>query len=580
MADYVAPQSDIRFALDHLVDLAGLSRLEGFEHADRGTVFGLLDEFGRFVSEVLAPLDRTGDTVGSKFDPATHAVTTPPGWPDAYRKYVDAGWGSVSFPAEHGGGGFPWLVTIAMQEMLTASNMAWSLCPLLTQGAIDMLLHHGSEEQQETYLRRMVSAEWTGTMNLTEPQAGSDVGALTTKAVPAQDGSWRISGQKIFITYGEQDITDNIVHLVLARTPDAPPGTRGISCFLVPKFLVNDDGSLGAHNGVTCIGIEHKMGIHASPTCTLEYDDAVGYLIGGEPNEGMRQMFTMMEHGTFVGRALRLGRGRTRVPTGPRLCRRASSGSSGGRARRRIEPDRRPRRRPPHVAHDAVDRRSHARARVRERRSHRPRASRRRHWRPDGRGRTRRPPHARHQRVVHRHGHRARVARRADPRRHGLHRGDGDRPALPRHPHRRDLRRHERHPGDGPRRAQAADAGGWRRARLPRTPRCGLVRPHRRSRPVRRGRRGATGCDRMAAHERRGRSEQRARGGIALLADVRHRDRGWVMARQAIAAGTLDAHDPLRTRSSRRRASISRSCFRRCTGSGPRSRRGTTCCSR
>jgi len=294
MPDYEAPLSDIRFALEHLVDLAGLSKRPGFEHADPDTVFGLLDEFGRFVGEVLAPLDRIGDTVGSKFDPDTHEVTTPPGWPDAYRKYVDAGWGSVSFPAEHGGGGFPWLVTIAMQEMLTASNMAWSLCPLLTQGAIDMLLHHGSEEQQETYLRRMVSAEWTGTMNLTEPQAGSDVGALTTRATPTDDGTWRISGQKIFITYGEQDMTDNIVHLVLARTPDAPPGTRGISCFIVPKFLVNDDGSLGAHNGVTCIGIEHKMGIHASPTCTLEYDDAVGYLIGGEPNEGMRQMFTMM----------------------------------------------------------------------------------------------------------------------------------------------------------------------------------------------------------------------------------------------------------------------------------------------
>jgi len=294
MTEYIAPQRDVRFALDHLVDLAALAKLPEFDHADPETVYGLLEEFGRFVSEVLAPIDRVGDTVGSSFDAATGAVTTPPGWAEAYRKYVDAGWGSVPFPAEHGGGGFPWLVAIAMQEMVTAANMAWSNCPLLTQGSIDMLLHHGSEEQQETYLRRMVSGEWTGTMNLTEPEAGSDVGALRTRATPAGDGTWRISGQKIFITYGEQDMTDNIVHLVLARVPDAPPGTKGISCFIVPKFLVNDDGSLGDHNPVKCIGIEHKMGIHGSPTCTLEYDEAVGYLIGDSPNQGMRQMFTMM----------------------------------------------------------------------------------------------------------------------------------------------------------------------------------------------------------------------------------------------------------------------------------------------
>jgi alkylation response protein AidB-like acyl-CoA dehydrogenase len=184
-------------------------------------------------------------------------------------------------------------VAVAMQEMLTASNMAFSLCPLLTQGAIDMLLQYGSELQRETFLPRMVTGEWTGTMNLTEPHAGSDVGALTTKAVPADDGTWRITGQKIFITYGEHDLAANIVHLVLARVPNAPPGTRGISCFIVPKFLVADDGSLGERNGVECVSIERKMGINASPTCVMAYDGAVGYLIG-EPNEGMRYMFTMM----------------------------------------------------------------------------------------------------------------------------------------------------------------------------------------------------------------------------------------------------------------------------------------------
>jgi len=290
MADYVAPLGDIRFALEHLVDLAGLSKLPPFGHADPETVYGLLDEFARFVSDVLAPIDRTGDTVGATYDPATSSVTTAPGWRDAYARYVEAGWGSVPFEPDHGGGGFPWLVAIVMQELMTSANMSFSLCPLLTQGAIDMLTAHGSEEQQERYLRPMVSGEWTGTMNLTEPQAGSDVGAVRTRAVPSpdDDGTWRITGQKIFITYGDHDMTDNIVHLVLARVPDAPPGTKGISCFVVPK--VREDGT---RNAVRCIGIEHKMGIHASPTCTLEYDDATGYLIG-EPNAGMRYMFTMM----------------------------------------------------------------------------------------------------------------------------------------------------------------------------------------------------------------------------------------------------------------------------------------------
>jgi alkylation response protein AidB-like acyl-CoA dehydrogenase len=296
MADtYAPPLRDIRFVLERIVDAESLATLPRWADvgADVETIMGLLEEYGRFVTEVLAPLNRVGDTHGAQHDPATGAVTTPPGWGDAYRKYVEGGWGSVPFGPEHGGGGFPWLVTVAMQELLTTANMAFSLCPLLTQGAIDMLAHFGSEEQHEVYLRPMVAGTWTGTMNLTEPQAGTDVGAVATKAVPADDGSWRISGQKIFITYGEQDLTDNIVHLVLARVPDAPPGTKGISCFIVPKFLVNDDGSLGDRNAVTCLSIEHKMGIHASPTCVMEYDGAVGYLIG-EANAGMRYMFRMM----------------------------------------------------------------------------------------------------------------------------------------------------------------------------------------------------------------------------------------------------------------------------------------------
>jgi 3-(methylthio)propanoyl-CoA dehydrogenase len=294
MPDYEAPLADMHFVLENIVDLPALAQLPGFGHADPEMVYGILEESGRFFSQEFAPLNRVGDTQHSR-RAEDGSVKTPEGFARAYRRYVDAGWQGVPFPAEYGGGGFPWLTAIAMQEMMTAANMAFSLCPLLTQGAIDMLLHYGSESQREVFLPRMVSGEWTGTMNLTEPQAGSDLGALTTRAVPAGDGTWRITGQKIFITYGEHDLSDNIVHLVLARVPDAPPGTKGISCFIVPKFLVNDDGSLGERNALECVSLEQKMGINASPTCVMAYDGAVGYLIG-EPNQGMRYMFKMMNN--------------------------------------------------------------------------------------------------------------------------------------------------------------------------------------------------------------------------------------------------------------------------------------------
>jgi alkylation response protein AidB-like acyl-CoA dehydrogenase len=292
VSEYTPPLEDMRFTLEHVTDLRALAELPGFEHADPDTVMSLLEESGRFFAEQFAPLNRIGDIQHSRRQ-ADGSVVTPDGFGKAYHRYVDAGWPAVPFPIEYGGGGFPWLVGVAMQEQLTSANMGLSVCPLLTQGSIDMLLHNGSEDQRQVYLPKMVTGEWSGTMNLTEPQAGSDVGALTTRAVPADDGTWRVTGQKIFITYGEHDLTDNIVHLVLARVPDAPPGTRGISCFIVPKFLVNDDGSRGARNAVECVSIEHKMGINASPTCVMAYDGATGYLIG-EPNEGMRYMFTMM----------------------------------------------------------------------------------------------------------------------------------------------------------------------------------------------------------------------------------------------------------------------------------------------
>jgi 3-(methylthio)propanoyl-CoA dehydrogenase len=298
MNDYTPPLDDIRFVLDEILDLGALSKLSDFEHADPDLVHGAIAEAGRFAAEVIAPINRIGDTEHCHRN-ADGSVTMPPGFVAAYAHYVEAGWGSVPFPAEYGGGAFPWLVATAIGEMMSSANMAFNLGPTLTQGAIDLLLAHGSEQQKETYLPKMVSGEWTGTMNLTEPDAGSDLGAVRTKAALDGDGTWRITGQKTFITHGEHDLTDNIVHLVLARVPDAPPGTRGISCFIVPKVLISPDGRLGERNRVTCLSIEDKLGIHASPTCVLEFDGAEGYLIG-ELHQGLRYMFTMMNNARLV----------------------------------------------------------------------------------------------------------------------------------------------------------------------------------------------------------------------------------------------------------------------------------------
>ena len=292
MSDYRPPLSDINFILEHVVGYPEIAGLPGYEHADLDTAVELLGEFGYFVSEVIAPTNRAGDVEGATRHP-DGTVTTPSAFPGIYQKYTDAGWGALPFPEQFGGGGFPWLVGLAMHELLNSANTSFALAPLLTQGSIDALLHYGTPEQQELYVPKLVSGEWTGTMNLTEPQAGSDVGALKTQAVRQDDGTYRISGQKIFISFGDHDLADQIIHLVLARTPDAPEGTRGISCFIVPKRHLNDDGSLGERNGVHTLSIEEKMGIHGSPTCVLEYDDATGYLIG-EENKGMRIMFVMM----------------------------------------------------------------------------------------------------------------------------------------------------------------------------------------------------------------------------------------------------------------------------------------------
>ncbi len=292
---YRPPVDDMLFAMR----AAGLDRAleEGlYPDLSLDLVRSILDEAAKVAADVLAPLNRLGDTHGAAL--AEGRVTMPPGWREAYHAWAQAGWNALPGPEAFGGQGLPTLLNVACMEMWNAANMAFALGPLLTMGAIEALTVHGSPELQQTYLEKLVSGEWMGTMNLTEPQAGSDLNALRARAERAGDGTYRIFGQKIYITYGEHEITDNIVHLVLARLPDAPPGTRGISLFLVPKFLVNPDGSLGARNDVRANGIEHKLGINASPTCTMVYGDnggAIGWLIG-EENRGLACMFTMMNN--------------------------------------------------------------------------------------------------------------------------------------------------------------------------------------------------------------------------------------------------------------------------------------------
>jgi alkylation response protein AidB-like acyl-CoA dehydrogenase len=295
MDTYTAPLRDVRFVLEHITPLADLTATEAFAHAEPDLVFGLLEEAGRFAASAIAPTNRDGDAEGARI--VDGRVVTPDGFTTAYRQYVEAGWGAIQHPAEFDGGAFPLTVANVVKEFLTSANLAFSLGPLLTTGAVYLMQHHCDQEQLDTYVPKLVSGEWAGTMNLTEPQAGSDVGAVPTKAVPAGDGTYRVTGQKIYITYGDHDLTENIIHLVLARLPDAPPGVKGISLFIVPKVLVNPDGSLGERNDVQAVSLEHKLGIHASPTCVMAFGEqgegAVGFLVG-EPNQGMRQMFTMM----------------------------------------------------------------------------------------------------------------------------------------------------------------------------------------------------------------------------------------------------------------------------------------------
>ncbi|MCP5432351.1 MAG: acyl-CoA dehydrogenase C-terminal domain-containing protein [Alphaproteobacteria bacterium] len=293
MTIYKAPLADFSFLFDRVLRLDALSNVPGFAEASGDTRGAILEEAGKLSEGVLLPLNESGDREGCRYDAKTHSVTTPKGFKEAYRQFTEGGWSGLASDPDYGGQGLPAVLALAVNEMVVATNWSFAMYPGLSHGAYSAIHTHGSEEQKATYLPKLVAGEWSGTMNLTEPQCGTDLGLIRTKAEPQKDGSYRITGTKIWISGGEQDLTANAIHLVLARISGAPEGIKGISLFIVPKFLVNADGTLGARNGVFCGGLEEKMGIHANATCVMNYEGATGYLIG-EPHKGMRAMFTMM----------------------------------------------------------------------------------------------------------------------------------------------------------------------------------------------------------------------------------------------------------------------------------------------
>ena len=294
MPTYTPPLRDMQFVMHELLNVVDdFKQIEVFADIDADTVNAVLEEGGKFAAEVTFPLNLSGDTEGCSYDLASHAVTTPKGFKEAYAKYIEGGWAALACDPEFGGQGLPLVVNQCFYEMLNSANQSWTMYPGLTHGAYASLHTHGTAEQKQTYLRKMTSGEWTGTMCLTEAHCGTDLGLMRTKAEPLPDGTYKLTGNKIFISAGEQDMTANIIHLVLARLPDAPPGIKGVSLFIVPKFLVNTDGSLGARNGIYCGGLEHKMGIHGNSTAQIVLDGAYGTLVG-QPNKGMNAMFVMM----------------------------------------------------------------------------------------------------------------------------------------------------------------------------------------------------------------------------------------------------------------------------------------------
>jgi len=292
MPIYKAPMDDIKFVLHDVIGVEKLSEYEGYEEATRDLVDAVLEEGARLCEEVLQPLNLSGDQEGCTWH-EDGAVTTPKGFKEAYQQYIENGWTGMSADPNYGGQGLPHVLMTVMQEIICSANFSFGMYPGLSHGAYDALHLHGSDDLKNTYLPKMVEGVWSGTMNLTEPHCGTDLGLIKTKAIPNEDGSYNVTGTKIFISAGEHDLTENIIHLVLAKLPDAPEGTRGISLFVVPKFLVKEDGSLGERNGVACGSIEHKMGIHANSTCVMNFEEAKGWLVG-QPHKGLKAMFTMM----------------------------------------------------------------------------------------------------------------------------------------------------------------------------------------------------------------------------------------------------------------------------------------------
>ncbi len=292
MSDYRPPVKDMLFVIRDLAGLERLARLPGFEEATTDLVEAVLEEAAQLATEVIAPTNPIGDREGTRVEDG--AVRVPAAFKAAYAQYVEGGWPAITQPPEHGGQGLPYLVGLAVDEMWQAANLAWSLCPLLTEGAARAIEVHAEESLRRRFLEPMIAGRWTGTMNLTEPQAGSDLAAVRCQAVP-EGAHYRLTGQKIYITWGDHDMAENVAHLVLARLPDAPEGVRGLSLFLVPKQLVNEDGSLGEHNAVRPVSVEHKLGIHGSPTCVMSFEGSIGYLVG-VANQGLACMFTMMNH--------------------------------------------------------------------------------------------------------------------------------------------------------------------------------------------------------------------------------------------------------------------------------------------
>ena len=444
MTAYKAPVRDMLFAMREVGGLDRVAALPGNEEISDDLVEAILEEAGKFAGDVLAPLNQPGDKQGCVC--ADGVVTTPEGVKAAFAAFCENGWHAMPVSLDYGGQGLPALVATPVQEMWKASNMAFSLCQMLTLGALSAIDHHGSDEQKALYLPNMASGTWTGTMNLTEPQAGSDLAAVRTKAVPDGD-AYRISGTKIFITWGENDVAENIIHLVLARLPDAPPGVKGISLFIVPKFLVNADGSLGARNDLVCASIEHKLGIHASPTAVMSFGEkegAIGYLVG-EANRGLEYMFTMMNHA-------RLNVGLEGVAISERAYQQALAYTHDrvqGKPLAAQSGD-------PIAYHPDVKRMLlEMKSRIEAMRALAYFTAGKMDVAPSVagccRGQSRagdgRSADPRRQGLVHGKLDPDRLDRRAGSWRHGLHRGDRRRPASARRPHHHDLRRHHRDPG-------------------------------------------------------------------------------------------------------------------------------------